>query len=269
MNYSDVNKKSTRIAFIFGAGAVENAWKPIQDAIEKVYGFKTTPDSANCQLSRDVYLARFMAIHKNKAGLNDMLLRMKTLKQQICYELYHAQKDGKIKARKELQAILEKFLFVDNTAAFLISTNWDTVIDDEILRLAELEINKYGMDIDGFHIHGSIFDKHGLYLPSEHAYEPYRNKKEIKNFGDRTGIFVYHVEIADTIILYGLSIDPLDAELSQAIASSWSKKLKQIIIINPDYKTVAERIKLLNELSHKIVIKCFDPSDLENEIIYN
>lgn len=257
-----------RVALIVGTGAVENSWEPILQAIEEVFDITTTPDGANCLFARDVYLARYFAsTPKRKKDLDGILTQITLLKTFIAMYLMAAQRQKIIRPRKELKKILQKFIFHKDVAAILISANWDTVIDDEIQRILKLKLNKFGMEINGFHIHGSVAEFTELYLPSEHCNETYRNKEETKKLEQQTALFVHNVEIADKVILYGLSLDPLDAELSQAIGSCCGEgKLKEIIIINPDYQKVAERVKVLNDSEIPIKITCYNPWDLETEM---
>jgi len=89
-------------------------------------------------------------------------------------------------------------------------------------------------------------------------------------------MFKNHVTVANTIadcnrtILYGLSLDPLDAELLQILSIGWdSPNLKEIIIINPDHKRVANRVKLvLNDFNQNINLIAYSPDDLITEIQY-
>jgi hypothetical protein len=48
------------------------------------------------------------------------------------------------------------------------------------------------------------------------------------------------------VILYGISIDPLDAELAQTLASGWSNpNLEEILIVDPNHCLIAHRVNLL------------------------
>lgn len=46
-------------AFIIGAGAVENAWQPVIDALQPLFAYPMDGDAAYCVLARMVYLMRF------------------------------------------------------------------------------------------------------------------------------------------------------------------------------------------------------------------
>jgi hypothetical protein len=54
------------------------------------------------------------------------------------------------------------------------------------------------------------------------------------------------LEQANQILIYGLSLDPLDAELIQILSgASLKNELRKIIIVNPDYERIKNRIKVL------------------------
>ena len=75
---------------------------------------------------------------------------------------------------------------------------------------------------------------------------------------------------ANRSVLYGISLDPLDAELNQTLASGWlSANMKEIIIVNPQHDKVAKRVKLLLEKIHPIKVVGYHPDNLNEEIAYN
>ncbi|WP_423169353.1 hypothetical protein, partial [Stenotrophomonas maltophilia] len=147
------------------------------------------------------------------------------------------QKAGILKARKEFKAIFRKFVLADANSEFgLVSTNWDTAIDreaDEIVKYFYTNIET----VKCFHIHGSVDFPESIYLPSETSHENYRTKEEHKRHGENHFLTLRFLKNANRIILYGLSLDPLDAELSQILNSTFStsSNLQEIVIINPDY----------------------------------
>ena len=65
-------------------------------------------------------------------------------------------------------------------------------------------------------------------------------------------------------ILYGVSLDPLDAELSQILNSGWNtNSIKEVIIINPDHSIIASRVKLILEADRKIKLYGYHPKRLD------
>jgi hypothetical protein len=151
------------------------------------------------------------------------------------------------------------FIFKDEIKFAVISTNWDTIVNQAINNFAY----KIGHEnqINIFHLHGSIENPNSLYLPSEITCENYRTVAEDKEHGINQATLLTILKKANQIILYGISLDPLDAELNQTIFESLKNDdLQEVIVINPDYKKVSNRVKLLLEESNKnIKISCYNP----------
>lgn len=259
-----MTNNANHIAIVVGAGAVENAWEPILDAFKMAFRTKVDIDAANCLFARHVYLLRFYSKFPNPKGFNTLEEQIETvnfLKGLICHKIDKAQEAGILKPRKEFVDIFNKFA-LNNMFGF-VSTNWDTVIDKEADRL----VKQAYKDIDSakcFHIHGSIEDPNDLYLPSETTLENYRSDKENEKFGLNHYVTMQFLNDAHQILLYGLSLDPLDAELSQLLNSvfSTSKILKEVIIINPEYSTVHNRLKFLMFPRTDIKVTCYRPDNL-------
>ena len=261
----------SKVAVITGAGAVENAWSPILTILRPMSPFQVDADAANCLFARYIYLLRTYSKYsydKSVENLKYELDTIKTLKELICELINHDQKLGILKVRKEFKKILYKFVFSDPENSFgLISTNWDTTVDKE----ADEIVKNHYTNIDNakcFHIHGSIESPDRLYLPSETSHENYRTDEENKIHGYNHYVTLKFLQEANRIILYGLSLDPLDAELIQTLSSTFttSPNLQEIIIINPDYNKIRNRVLFLLYPKNHIKIKCFLPENLEQEI---
>jgi hypothetical protein len=265
----DINYE--KVCLITGAGAVENAWKPIIRVLEPDYKFDFDIDSANVFLALMVYQLRSIALDENpqsKAHLDLMLHDHNLIKGEMCRSLLFAEKHKEIFIRKQFYSILEKFIFQKHIKFVQITTNWDTVVDNAA--------NYYGHSTDGgvrekiemFHLHGIAVSPNTLYLPSEIAKEPYRSKDESLQMMKNHSSVVQAVYECNRTILYGISLDPLDAELSQILSLGWSSPhAKEIIVINPDYKKVAKRVQLLlDDDNYKIKVTAYLPDDLENEV---
>lgn len=260
-----------KVAIITGAGAVENAWSPILTILRPMSPFQVDADVANCFLARSIYLLRAYSKYsddKSVENLKTELDLVKTLKELICESINHDQKLGILKVRKEFKKILYRFVFSDPENSFgLITTNWDTTVDKE----ADEIVKSHYINIDNakcFHIHGSIESPDRLYLPSETSYENYRADEENKIHGYNHYLTLKFLQEANRIILYGLSLDPLDAELNQILKSAFttSPNLQEIIIINPDYNKIRNRVMVLLYPKNHIKIKCFEPENLVHEI---
>ncbi|WP_298152239.1 hypothetical protein [Flavobacterium sp.] len=258
-----------KIAILVGAGAVENAWEPVLNCFRPINGHETDSDTANFLFAKSICALRlYSKSPKGIIQLKEEQALVKSMKEVICESLKLAQKTGMLKPRKEFKAILNKFVLVNPGNLFgFVSTNWDTIIDAEADRWVK---EKY-YDIESakvFHIHGSIEVHEHLYLPSETSMENYRSDEENDKLGYNHFATYQFLKEANTIILYGLSLDPLDAELNLLLNGAFkqSKNLREIIIINPHYKNVRKRVKILLFSRTDIAIRCFEPENLETEL---
>lgn len=258
-----------KIAIIVGAGAVENAWEPVLDCFRPINGRETDADTANFLFAKSVCAMRlYSKSPKSVVQLEEEQETVNKLKEVICYSLRLAQKKGTLKPRKEFEAIMKKFVFVNPANMFgFVSTNWDTVIDIEANRLVKQRYK----DIDSakvFHIHGSIEAHQHIYLPSETSMENYRSDEENDKIGYAHFATHQFLKEANVIILYGLSLDPLDAELSLLLngALSNNETIREIIIVNPEYQKIRKRVKILLFRKTGITIRCFDPENLDLEV---
>ena len=155
------------------------------------------------------------------------------------------------------------FCFLRNNL-LLISTNWDTIIDEAICTIPEFK------NIKCLHVHGSCKDPTTLYLPTEICSEKYRTQREEFTLGRRHGAAMTGLKNVQVIILHGLSISPLDAELLQIIGSGMdSNILETIKIIDLYPKVVAEKINVLLGHSTNIKIEGYTPSNLDSPVEYS
>lgn len=272
MGIAKMSKKVDNIAFIVGAGAVQNAWDPVTRAISKIHGAEVDGDGANFIFARLVYLLRFYSTG-TFAESNDMLTPTlafsQALKDEISKELIKAEKENEIHVRPEFESILFKFILSEVNKSILISTNWDTVVNNSINKIAQSNKPYEGSDIETVHIHGSILSPLELYLPSEIANEVYRSKESQVKIGTMHGDIWRALEHSHKSVIYGLSLDPLDAELSQTLAAGWdNNNTNEIIIINPSHEKVANRVKLLLNPSRDIKVSGYSPTNLSKKIEY-
>lgn len=157
-----------------------------------------------------------------------------------------------------------------NTGDFmLISTNWDTVIDDALKHFLESNFSNGFWHMYPLHIHGSINDENTLYLPTEVTRESYRTMKEDQAIGEIHGSIMKGLEKVEKVVIYGLSLSPLDAELSQTLASGWdNKNLRNIVVVDPNHEVIAERVKILLYNPGTVKIRGFHPNDLNKPFNY-
>ncbi|MEN0081115.1 hypothetical protein [Flavobacterium lindanitolerans] len=243
--------KKNRVALLIGAGAVENAWTPVIKAIKEFMHIETTPDGANFIFANFIYMLRIYAAMGDGEPRAPIMLDISKrntyfLKEAVAEHLRIAQENNEIKARPALKRILEKFVISDDNDFGFATTNWDKTTDEII----DQEVKRFGITNPPtvFHIHGHMNDCNSLYLPSEFAEETFRTREESKKIGQlHIEGFQFFME-ATHIILYGISLDPLDAELSQMLRSACNfDHLKEVTIINLENEKhrVSERVRLL------------------------
>lgn len=266
--------KRKNITFIVGAGAVENAWNPVIRAINKTEDIETNGDGANFLFARYIYLLKFYSTIAKAGKHPEMFEIMKSnisvLKNNIADELKKAQNSGEIKPRENFKEIVDKFVMSRVDRAYLVTTNWDNVIDLEINKLYRSNNPDTNFNIESFHIHGSIDSPNELYLPSEITQEIYRTKEEEIKLGSNHGSLISLLEKGNRTILYGISLDPLDAELNQTLGAGISSpNIEEIIIINPSHEIVANRVKLLLDKRYPAKLLAYHPNDLSKKIEYN
>lgn len=260
---------NNKIAILVGAGAVEHAWEPILKAFRLINGDETDSDSANFLFAKSICALRlYSKSPKGVKQLKEEKESVSLMKEVIGDSLKLAQKAGILKPRKEFTALLDKFVFCNPSNLFgFVTSNWDTVIDAEADRWVK---EKY-LDIESakvFHIHGSIEAHEQLYLPSETSMENYRSDAENEKLGyDHFTTYQFMSE-ANVIILYGISLDPLDAELNLLLSGAFasSKTIREVIIVNPNYQVVRKRVNLLLFPRKDITIRCFEPGNLDVEV---
>jgi hypothetical protein len=256
-------------AVLAGAGAVEGAWEPILKALRSFHDFPLTPDGANSYLARLVYLLRWFATspgeHAQKQ-LNCLQETLRTVKSNIIDELRKAEKRGEIRARPSLKLLIQQLLIPYSPDFMLVTTNWDKVIDNAFVEILHRD---YVGRIRAIHLHGSVAKLSTMYLPSEMTKEPYRRAKDEQSIGSIHGTVWKGLEKANRVIIYGLAIDPLDAELGQILAVGWSNScLEEILIVDPNHEVIAHRVNLLLDRRRDVRVLSLNPSTLEEEKDY-
>jgi hypothetical protein len=245
-----------------GAGAVQNAWAPVLRAIQPDFGFPLTADGGNCVLARMIYLLRWWSSvgDLGKEQLEAYKASLVELRTAICRELRLAQDRGELTVRPEFEKVVASLLVARSDSFILVTTNWDTVVPDALRTC--LDKTKFGA-VKPLHIHGSIARPDTLYLPTEVTREPYRSPQEDQEIGIVHSGILLGLQQAHYAVLYGLSLSPLDAELSQTLAVGWTNSnLKEISIVAPDHEAIAHRVNLLLIPYRKVIVKGYDPRDL-------
>jgi hypothetical protein len=254
--------KHQSIALFVGAGAVKNAWKPIIRAVQPPYFLdELTSEGANSGLARLVYNLRWFSNNPGE-GLDKCKQILETAKLRISEEIKSALLRNEIMIRDEFSKIVDQILKSDCNRLMIVSTNWDTIVEDAVN--SNTTIQRLFGKIYAAHIHGVYLDPKNIYLPTEIVEEFYRTEEERRFLGGMHAAVLQAMTAAQVIIIYGLSISPLDAELTQIIsASCYLPNIKAIKIVDPNHKAVAEKINLLITYPSEITVEGYVPSDLD------
>jgi hypothetical protein len=228
-----------RVVVIVGTGAVSGAWDPVLRALQ-TNGFPdvVSADGANFALARMVYIGRGICLRKELKDAPAILASYKAkligLRRAITLELGIAREH--LRVRPPFRDVMEQVVRWPAAQVTFATTNWD----DAVARaLAELD-----PQIRCHHLHGTCDDPERLYLPTEIVEEPYRDDSEASELQTRRKHLTYHVDKAHRIVLYGVSLSPLDVELAQILASGMAGRtsVRELRIVDPNYPAIAERV---------------------------
>lgn len=223
---------------LIGSGAVRNSWVPVNRALQETFGFVPGGEGSNFAFANLVFQLR--RLERAKAQLlvrafeafrEKRIKEFNDLRTRIGRHLDVAMAGGELVVRPELEMIRRSYF----TGAIerVITTNWDGAIDAALP----------GATI--CHLHGHVRDTNTLYLPSETAEEPYRREDERKYLRDRiTQAFELLDETMQHLIIWGLSLSPLDIELGIVVGEAFfNRRDCRITVIDPRAREVAERVR--------------------------
>jgi len=259
------------IALLIGTGSVENAWNPVIKAFKDVMNIQVTPDGANFLFANSIYLLRVYSTigHPDAPKLLEISKRnMYLLKKAIAKNLHRAHVRKEIKVRPALKKILQRHVIAKEKSFSVITTNWDKTVDEIVSE--EMKVIGINSSNPVFHIHGDVSDFENLYLPSEITEETFRTKTESFRIGLKHSAAGHALEKSNHLIIYGLSLDPLDAELAMTLTSAFnSKNLKEVTIINLENEKakIMERVCLLSFLRSDLKINFIDANSLNDNFV--
>ncbi len=255
---SDINT-----VFLVGSGAIENAWPPVCAAIDEVSphsGVGNDPDAANFWFSQFVQRRRLLAtINKmtdeqlsaqmgsndpqrtasvrrlTKEKMDDLRDDDARLKSTIARNL----KNDSVTLRMDFRRAASAF---KGSAAF-VTTNWDLAI--------ERALKEVGIDPKVVvHLHGHVDEPKWMLLPSELPEEPYRSPAEVAQMAKYQRRWAFF-NAAKRIVVYGLSLSPLDASVAHALGMGLdepkSGSAGEIIVMNcgkEETARVAKRVRM-------------------------
>lgn len=200
--------------FLLGSGLNANSWVPVISAVREFYPHAdaSTPEHANFVLAWWVYHQRTRALRMQKGMTEEERKRNEDvatsdlgLRQTIAASIRVASDQRFFMIRRNATAVLGDRKWGDTR--FYLTTNWDRMLE------ADLGLPSSAVT----HIHGEIEKPSCLYLPSETSTEPYRTDDANKHIALLTGTAWQVLRDAKQVCIYGLSLSPLDAELSAIV----------------------------------------------------
>lgn len=246
---------------ITGNGAVKNGWLPVVNALKKVYPLaeEIEPNFANFVFAAIIYKLRWLDIQLGRREHDTQLLEnlqnkfnktvseCQKIKKEIINELNKAHASGIIRPRDELKLLHYLYL---NTESKIITTNWDSTIMDFVGNMGYTVF-----------LHGCTSET--LFLPSEMIEEGYRKRANLEVPYDRVAgeAMSWLQDYGERLVIYGLSLSPLDVELGHLIADGFfdTSNPKSVVIVDPNYELVKQRLCFL--LPH-VEPECYRPEDL-------
>ncbi|MFA5160210.1 MAG: hypothetical protein WC484_06870 [Candidatus Omnitrophota bacterium] len=259
---------SLNTLLLTGAGSVKNSWGPIKNRLGSLYGQFLPESDLNLIFADIVHQQRwlFSAIKDTKTDVvsredlkrkfDEISARYREIKSAIANGLKKAQEQGQIELNCEFGKIKQFFTGEVNIA----TTNWDEL-------LQRFDCSGKGQR---FSIHGNIQDQNNIFLPSEMTRECYRDNPE--RFEGRVKIMLDDFfKNIHTLILYGISLSPLDVELGQLLSAGFfgEKIPRRVVIVDNDPCPVYERLRFffrdqvsMDDWKTKVELKLLCPSML-------
>lgn len=251
--------------FLVGTGAIEGAWPPVMDAIEEAArGVKLNANEnvANAWFAHHVYELRQYAalaqvsaaeltarqgeplrpgLHRDylehaRLGLEKARQRDGELKRLIAKHVHAALQRKSLCVRPSFLSAFQRHAGGTPDSVAVLTTNWDLTLEQQLPKETKI-----------LHLHGTTVDSSTLYLPTEMGDESYRTPDERVSFF-QNGYKWQHIAGAKRVIIYGLSMSPLDPELSLMFQTGIRSKVQPHITIMdlasqlPD---ISARVRLL------------------------
>jgi hypothetical protein len=165
----------------------------------------TTEDAANSYFALCVTIQRHLRPLKN----DDLIARFRkfeqALKSQIATELSKTsvtlRSSFKARFKEEVSRIPER------AQVIMATTNWDRGIE-------EWFATKTWNDARVLHVHGQVKDPATMLLPSESELDPQLSDAQAAFAKKMISGLQAAIDAADTLVVHGLSLSPLDAELA-------------------------------------------------------
>jgi hypothetical protein len=252
-----LKRPARNVLLLIGSGAEVNSWEPVTRALRRVGGLDIeSPDEANGYLAHVVQARRYFSMSNaylekrnsdehppSTSGLAESNDAYARVCDAIRDELRIAEAPGHANGIKLRPEFSDVWNVVANQASRIcvMTTNWDLTILEEVQRRWPTAGDDAVM-----HLHGDRRDVSGFLLPTEMTFEPYRDEASIQLLSKRRGAIMKALEAAERVVIYGLSLAPLDAELAQVVAWGMdSGRVDDVEIIDPEHRRIARRLMAL------------------------
>lgn len=237
---------------LVGSGALDNAWGPVTAALKSQFP-SLLEGEENTAFANLVFQMRWGALALQRAGGDrdpQRLDELKTshdqtkalytrLKADLAKRLKDASDSGSLRPRGSAQQVFTRFC--KGQDAMVITTNWDTTIEGPFPPSDQLGVQ---------YLHGNVRQPTTLYLPTEAVDEPYRDLAVEGPYLDvvrKASLRAMDlIAKCDRLVVYGLSISPLDAELGVVLAAGAQQrksKFVAVVVVNPDPVPVLRRLQ--------------------------
>jgi hypothetical protein len=203
--------------FLVGTGAEQNAWPPVTEAIKAIF-----PDAQKDKSDggwENFVMAKLVAVHRAQEaskkfneghGETQGRANLDLLRQEIATRLRKAVASKDLCPRPKF---LEVAKDLEWGSRVFLTTNWDLSIEGAL------------PNADVRHIHGSVADPATLYLPSDYAFDASHPEETRKSMLLALDGCIETFWEATTVVIYGLSLDPLDGELAAICSTGFQAKV--------------------------------------------
>lgn len=220
--------KAYRTAFLLGSGINQRSWEPVIRAINRAAPdfHVTDAETANSYFALHVLHRKLVMLRARRAPEDTEAQRLlqaaeaddEALKRAIAEELRDARLRGDLRIRESLLGVLREPRF--EGSCLLMTTNWDRCLEALLHRHGHVATNV-------FHLHGDESEPRTMLLPSEVTGEDYRSADDQPAMDARRGGLWRWLARAEQVCIFGLSLSPLDAELTLAISVGLRERAQQ------------------------------------------
>lgn len=236
-----LSRSQCETVLLLGSGAVQSAWEPVFDALK---------DRIPCR-NADVANAYFASLVHKLRWLSLMAARQTSATAEYESELNHAKNEytavtsaiavalrtQPLQVHPAGELVREKFL--QGRDYLVVTTNW------EFSAAKTFQVDHSSSTSSITYLHGTY--SVGLYLPGEVVDEPHRDVNNRGEFFTSALGTVNALVSATRLVLYGISISPLDSELGFLL--QWANKERdspfdEVIVVDLDPEPVIKRLKV-------------------------